>query len=270
MSGHASAASPQWLTRPAVFVHVMGVAFWVGALVPLAALLSSPGAEARATLARFSARIPFAVGALVLAGLALAVVQLETPSALWTTAYGWVLAIKLVLVAALLGLAALNRFRLTAPVERGDAVAAQGMRRAILAEILLAVAILGLVALWRFTPPPRSEAAAALLRSAVSLHLHDAETMANVTITPGRAGPVAIEIAAFDQKLQPLSPKEVTVVLTNPAAGIEPIRRVATRTGAGPWIAEATLPVPGEWHVRLDLLVTDFRKVTLEDVATIR
>lgn len=269
-SGHASAASPQWLTRPAVFVHAVGVTFWIGALVPLAAILLKPTVETRATLMRFSATIPFAVAALALAGLALAIVQLETPMALWTTAYGRILATKLVLVLMLLGLAARNRLRLTAPVERGDAGAAQTMRRAIVGEILLAAAILGLVALWRFTPPPRSEAAAAALRSAVSVHLHNAETMANVSISPGRAGPVTIEIAAFDQKLQPLSPKEVTVVLTNPAAGIEPIRRVATRTGAGSWMAEATLPAPGEWRVRLDLLVSDFKKVTLEDVARIR
>jgi len=31
-SGHASTAQPQWLTRPTVFVHGVGVAFWIGAL----------------------------------------------------------------------------------------------------------------------------------------------------------------------------------------------------------------------------------------------
>lgn len=30
LSGHASAADPQWLTRPAVFLHVGGVLFWQG------------------------------------------------------------------------------------------------------------------------------------------------------------------------------------------------------------------------------------------------
>ncbi len=269
-SGHASTAAPQWLTRPAVFVHAIGVAFWVGALVPLAALLSSPRTEARAALANFSATIPFALGALVLAGIALAVAQLGTPSALWTTAYGGILLAKLALVAGLLALAVRNRFRLTARVAAGDALAADKMYRAVLAEIVLAALVLGCVALWRFTPPPRSESSAAALREAASLHLHDAGTMVNVTITPGRAGPVLIEVGAFDHVSQALSPKEVTVILTNPAAGIEPIRRAAARAGAGAWTAEATLPVAGEWRVRVDLLVTDFRKVTLEDAVRIR
>ncbi|MGN6467857.1 MAG: copper resistance CopC/CopD family protein, partial [Rhizobiaceae bacterium] len=35
-SGHAATADPQWLMRPAVFVHATAVAFWVGALTPLA------------------------------------------------------------------------------------------------------------------------------------------------------------------------------------------------------------------------------------------
>ncbi|MCK9553024.1 copper resistance protein CopC, partial [Aquamicrobium sp.] len=35
LSGHASAAHPLWLTRPAVFLHIAGIIFWVGALLPL-------------------------------------------------------------------------------------------------------------------------------------------------------------------------------------------------------------------------------------------
>ncbi len=50
-----------------------------------------------------------AVGLLVLTGLALAVVQLESFAALIETRYGIILSIKIALVAVLLGLAALNR-----------------------------------------------------------------------------------------------------------------------------------------------------------------
>ena len=34
-SGHASTAEPQWLMRPSVFFHVIGLVFWIGALSPL-------------------------------------------------------------------------------------------------------------------------------------------------------------------------------------------------------------------------------------------
>ena len=33
-SGHAASAPPQWLTRPAVFLHGVAVAYWIGALCP--------------------------------------------------------------------------------------------------------------------------------------------------------------------------------------------------------------------------------------------
>src|SRR3954471_16260708 len=36
LSGHASTAEPQFVSRPALFLHVVCVAFWVGALLPLA------------------------------------------------------------------------------------------------------------------------------------------------------------------------------------------------------------------------------------------
>ena len=88
-----------------------------GALLPLAMLLR--GGEGARALARFSRTIPFAIIPLIAAGIALAVVQVETPSLLLTTAYGRVLLVKLALVATLFLIAAVNRWRLTAPVEAG-------------------------------------------------------------------------------------------------------------------------------------------------------
>jgi copper transport protein len=37
-SGHAATAPPQWLSRPSLFLHGVGVAFWLGGLAPLAAM----------------------------------------------------------------------------------------------------------------------------------------------------------------------------------------------------------------------------------------
>ncbi len=34
-SGHASTAAPQLLMRPTVFLHTLGISFWIGSLVPL-------------------------------------------------------------------------------------------------------------------------------------------------------------------------------------------------------------------------------------------
>uniref|UniRef100_Q07Q66 Putative copper export protein-like protein n=1 Tax=Rhodopseudomonas palustris (strain BisA53) TaxID=316055 RepID=Q07Q66_RHOP5 len=74
LSGHGNSAAPQWLTRPAVLVHIIAVTVWIGALVPLAAImLRGPAPED--VLSRFSRSIPWAIAALVVSGAVLAVVQ---------------------------------------------------------------------------------------------------------------------------------------------------------------------------------------------------
>src|SRR5262249_36479644 len=86
-SGHASAAEPQFLTRPAVFAHVVAVAFWIGALVPLAVAMGLPPRRP-AELMRFSRAIPIALLVTVATGIVLAVIQVKRLDAFWTTDYG--------------------------------------------------------------------------------------------------------------------------------------------------------------------------------------
>ncbi|OWJ56310.1 copper resistance CopC/CopD family protein [Inquilinus limosus] len=268
-SGHASAAAPQILTRPAVFLHAVGIAFWAGALLPLGLLLRAGGPGATAALRRFSALIPVAVLPLAAAGILLAVVQLGQVSALWTTDYGRVFLVKLALALALFGLAALNRWRLTAPAEAGDGRATRRLARSVAIESALVLAIFAAAATWRFTPPPRALAEAAA--QPASIHIHTAPAMADLTITPGRAGPVTASIVVLTGDFGPLDAKEVTLVLSNPAAGIEPIRRKAVQPGDGTWRVDGlVIPVPGRWTVRVDVLISDFEIAKLEDVIDIR
>ncbi len=268
LSGHASTAPPAAITHRAVSVHVAAAAVWVGALVPLALLLSAGTSEAATrALASFSRIVPWAVVALALTGGFLAAVQVRTPAALWETAYGRVLLAKLALVAAMLALAALNRWRLTKPALAGDAAARRRLVRVIAVEAVLAVAVVGTLALWRFTPPPRALAAAAA--APVEVHIHTDAGMATLTLTPGRAGPLAVEIALATTDFGALPAKEVRATFANQAAGIEPIRRPATETD-GVWrIDGLTLPVAGVWTVRLDVLVSDFETLRLDGTVTL-
>jgi copper transport protein len=260
-SGHASAAAPRWLTGPAVFVHAGAVAFWLGSLLPLALLLRS--ADGTVALARFSHLIRYAVAALVLSGIVLGAVQLGWPTAAWLSPYGAVLLAKLVLLAALFGLAAYNRFALTGPALAGDAAAQRRMRRSVIMEITVALTILAVVALWRFTPPPRALAEAAAAPAYV--HIHTPAAMADLTLTPGRAGTVTASVVLQSGEFGPLTAKEVTLELANPALGIEPIQRPARLTGDGPWQTDSfAIPASGRWQVKIEVLVTDFDKLTLE------
>lgn len=259
-SGHASSASPQWLTRPAVFMHGIAITLWIGALIPLGVLLWRDPARAAAPLQRFSRIVPVAVALLVASGIVLAAVQLETLNALWTTDYGAVLIRKLVVLLPVFALAALNRWWFTARAAAPRS--ARAMAGAIAVETLLILAVLGIVASWRFTPPPR---ALTLANSTVMAHIHTEKAMAEITIRPDAAGPVAVSIMVMTGDFAPLTPKEVTLSLALPSAGIEPIRRAATLGADGLWTVEGlVMPAPGTWSARVDILISDFETVALE------
>jgi copper transport protein len=203
------------------------------------------------------------VGGLVLTGLVLAIIQLEGFRALIATSYGLILSIKLMLVSVLLGLAALNRFRLT-PAVAADPLNTRPLVRSILVECVVAVGILAVVAGWRFTPPPRALAAA--VTPPLAIHIHTETAMFQVLISPAVVGTDSFVLQLMNGDASPLSAKETTLTLSLPERGIEPLERKATLGSDGYWhVRDVPIPFSGRWHLRIDALVTDFRMITLED-----
>jgi copper transport protein len=95
--------------------------------------------------------------------------------------------------------------------------------------------------------------------------------MAEVTITPGHAGPVSAKISVLTGDFGPLDAKEVTLALSDPAAGVEPIKRPATKSADGTWRVDGlTVPVPGHWDVDVAILLSEFELVHLRDAVDIR
>ena len=121
-------------------LHLLAAAFWVGALAPLRrAALSPEGAD---LLHRFGTIAAFGVAILILAGTALAYLLSESLAALLGTAYALGLLLKVAIVAALLGLAALNKVRLVPALRADKPGAIQVLRRSISWEMLAVVLIL--------------------------------------------------------------------------------------------------------------------------------
>jgi copper transport protein len=261
LSGHASTAEPHWLMRAVITGHVAGAAVWAGALIPLAGELKAAGAAE--SLRRFSLFIPLAVVALALSGGALVLVQVRTIGGL-STPYGAVLLIKLGLLLPLFALAALNRWRLTSGALRGAARETAILVRVILVETILVLAVLGAVAAWRFTPPPRSTVAAEAVEPD-AIHLHGEQAMAMLTVRKDAEGRTTLSASILAADFSPLAAKEVRFVLSNPAAGIEPITRQAVKDGDATWTAgNLALPVSGPWKIRVDILIDDFTLYSVE------
>jgi copper transport protein len=133
-----------------------------------------------------------------------------------------------------------------------------------MAECVVVVAILAVVAGWRFTPPPRAIAVSGTTPLAV--HIHTDQAMFQVLVSPGRAGSNSFVLQLMNGDGTPLPAKEATLTLSLPERGIEALERKAALGPDGYWhVRDVPLPAVGRWHMRIDALVTDFEKITQED-----
>ena len=136
-------------------------------------------------------------------------------------------------------------------------------------ELGLACLVLCVVALWRFTPPPRALLQAAAVPAVANIMQDDG--MAEISVRPGHAGPVAVQLRLYDAAMRPLAAQQVTVDFSNKDAGIQPIERQALQATDVTWrVDRLELPVGGSWQIEIDGLVSTFRMVVLNGTLTLR
>ncbi|AWK87880.1 FixH family protein [Azospirillum thermophilum] len=276
-TGHAATAPPRWASAPLVVLHGLAAGFWLGALWPLLVILRRcPRGEAALLVRRFSAWALAAVALLTVAGAGLSLLQIPSAGAVAPTLYGQLWLTKLVAVAALLALAAYNRFRLTPALDRADGVGRLG--GSIRTELVTMGVVLVLTAGLGTTPPPRTLAGAepsgspagastpgtAARPAGFALATQQQGRTLVVEAVPARIGRNSLTIHLAGPDGMPLSPKEVTAELSLPSAGVEPVARPLTSAGPGIYrLDPLELPAAGDWSLRLDVLVDDFDKAIL-------
>jgi len=155
-AGHIHALRPNTLPTLVLCLHLLGAAFWLGALAPLLAVTRyGNGAQIGLVASRFGKAALGVVGTLVAAGAILLWILIRDASKFWSSNYGWMLAAKLVVVAALLGIAALNKLYFTPRLLKGDARAVEGLKRSIRAEMILGGLVMLITATFTsITGPP--------------------------------------------------------------------------------------------------------------------
>jgi putative copper resistance protein D len=168
LRGHAL-GEPQMILGALITLHILCLAFWVGAFAPLVrSARSDTPAHTGALANEFGRHALWVVGLLVLAGgIALAFLGAATPSAL-SSPYGQMFAIKLVLFAGVLALAAVNKLSLTpallasTPGARARLCRSIGVEAALVAGILVTTAALTTVS----SPPSNGRSEQASLSTA--------------------------------------------------------------------------------------------------------
>lgn len=152
--GHSAEDPARWWLMPLLGLHLLVVEFWFGALLPLVLVGErEPTAVAARVVDRFSKLATWLVPLILVAGLAIAAKLLPDLTAL-RGPYGVGLVLKVLLFSLLMGLAALNKWRLGPALARGGRTAQLGLRRSIGTEcVLIALVLMGTATLTTFWSP---------------------------------------------------------------------------------------------------------------------
>jgi putative copper export protein len=166
LTGHAADQGDVTWSAGVDWVHVIAATAWTGGLIGLAQIVlreSSgwPGDLLGVVARRFSRLAGWCLLAVVASGGYNTWMQVVHASALWTTPYGRVLSVKLLLVLILAGWGAVNRFAvvpaLTATPRRpgSDATARARLRAYVCCEAVLAIVVFACTTLLVELPPAR-------------------------------------------------------------------------------------------------------------------
>ncbi|NEC64297.1 copper resistance protein CopC [Streptomyces sp. SID9727] len=155
-----------------------------------------------------------------------------------------------------------------------------GLRRSVLAEVGVAVALLAVTTVLTSTEPGRTQEEAARATSAaagpvdsgpVNLALPFDTGGANgkgtvrMDIDPGRTGANVIHLWVEDPGKKPMDVPEVKIAFTLESKDIGPLPAVPVRLTEGHWTATGLqLPIAGDWKVAVTVRTSDIDQTTVD------
>ncbi len=210
-AGHPGSSSAPALTIVADAAHLAAASVWVGGLVMLVLFLlrRAKQQELAAILPVWSTWAMIAVAVIVLAGVAQALIEVASISALLHTGYGQLVLLKAGVLIVVLAVASVSRKVANAPSEPG----VRRLKTSVLAEVIGVVLILALASVLVQTTPARTaEANAAADQNAggpFSVTLTTNLYQVQVDIDPAKTGDNTVHLYAYDPKGAPLKILEV-------------------------------------------------------------
>ena len=280
MSGHAQAVPHAVsLAVGSDWVHMAATAIWIGGLVFLAAvvLLVDGGEDDNKAMlsklvARFSRIARICVLALLVTGVYAALLHIPTWRALVSTDYGRVLLIKLILVAVILLIAAVNwRRALPALTDFSRQVEifhkwTRRFRTLVSAEAFLGIAVLASVALLTSLPP----AVAVANAGPVVMSKQNQDMTVNLNLDSTRVGTIHTSVILRDSSGRTITDAErvtLYVKMLDMDMGLETVEAQPAPSGA--FQADLPFSMAGRWLVSVevspahgDTFVTEFNVST--------
>jgi len=267
LAGHAAQTAPRGVSLLLDWVHLASASIWLGGLVGLIVLAVTLPPERRVAglavcVPRFSAVALVAVVLLLASGVGASIVHLPLLAALWQTSYGVAILVKAGLLAAAIGLAAVNRLRTTPQlaaaserVDRGEP-AVRLLRRMVGGEVVLLVAaVLAAAVLSSLAPPPAALAAAGSNLATVgpgrvaSVVHTDGYTL-QVLIDPNRVGVVDAFGLRITKGGEPVTGADVTLTFAMLEMAMGNLEYQLVETAPGVYTRRApALVMSGRWSL---------------------
>jgi hypothetical protein len=254
LSSHAGAESPVFVNELLQWLHIAAAGVWIGGLaVLLMAIRGLPSAEKATGVRRFSLVAGFTLLVLVASGTIRAVLEVTTFNALFTTAFGQLVIIKVALVVVLMGLGAVNRWRnVPAAPTRLRGLRVVGSTELIAATAALLVA----AALVNVSPPVEAASTRTAQQQPLVLTGSDAATTVKVrlSVSPGTPGfnTFALTVTDYDTGA-PVTPTAVKLTFSSidtPTVGDSTLE--LRSTGRGAFSGQgANLSLNGRWRVAI-------------------
>lgn len=148
---------------------------------------------------------------------------------------------------------------LTAPFEEGQRIPVSlNFERSGKIDVTFEVGPVGATSpRLQIASPPRAAAATKTpsIDEPFFTHICGTRVMADVTITPGRRGPVEVLVKLEDADEKPLAVNALSVTLSNPDKNIEPVTAAAERVAADQWRVRMTAASNGKWSLSLGIVV---------------
>jgi copper transport protein len=268
ISGHPSASPVPTVTVAADMIHLAAMSVWLGGLVMLAAFLlrQANATELGAIVPVWSRWAGWAVSALLITGVAQALIEVGSFSALVDTSYGALVLTKVGLAAVVLGVAAVSR-RLVAVIADGAEGSAARLRMLVVIETAIAVVVLGVTSVLVQLTPARSQTPTSTQPALQTAVLTSDRFVLTVDLTPATVGQNELHMYAATPDGRPLTVVEWTVKASNEAAGIEALDAAVVRFSPDHAAGQVGLPAAGTWRfvftLRLDettngIVATDF------------
>jgi copper transport protein len=252
LGGHAAASASPLLAVGMQSVHALAAGLWMGGLAALLVAVSGlPTDEKALAVRRYSTAAGLLIGLVALSGIARAIDQVGTVSALVGTDFGRLVIVKSGALMALAGLGALNRFINVPAAVRSLA----GLRRAGSVEVSVGAVVFLLTALLVNAVPPSSTGPAAPTAMALVAMGSDFGTTVRVrlTVAPGTPGfnDFSASVADYDTASPPPGGATVSLRFTLASrAGVGSSRLDLPALSAGIFQASgANLSIDGIWNV---------------------